>query len=343
MKNKLLFTIILAFIGLSTATNAQNVTIPDAKFKAALVGNSAINTNGDAEIQVTEAAAYTGAILVGSLGIADLTGIEAFTAIDSLNCHVNNLTSVNISACTALKSFNCDYNGLTSLNVSSNKLLIGLNCTNNPLTSLDVSANTALIGLGCGGNRIKSLDVSKNTALATLVCFYDSIESLDVSANTKLTYFDCSYNKLTKLNMKNGNNTNLMAGFGFNAKRNPKLTCIQVDDSAYMNANKSGAKDATASYNTHCLGTGIANLINDDEITIYPNPFSSQTTLQTSNPFNNATLTIYNSLGQTVKQIKNISGWSVTLFRDNLPRGLHFLHLTENNRTLAIDKLVITD
>ena len=31
------------------------VTIPDANFKAYLVGNSAINSNGDTEIQISEA------------------------------------------------------------------------------------------------------------------------------------------------------------------------------------------------------------------------------------------------------------------------------------------------
>jgi hypothetical protein len=39
---------------------AQIVHIPDANFKAALVGNSSINTNGDDEIQVSEAEAYDG-------------------------------------------------------------------------------------------------------------------------------------------------------------------------------------------------------------------------------------------------------------------------------------------
>ena len=37
---------------------APIVNIPDANFKAALVGNNAINTNLDSEIQVSEAAAY---------------------------------------------------------------------------------------------------------------------------------------------------------------------------------------------------------------------------------------------------------------------------------------------
>jgi hypothetical protein len=35
--------------------NAQIVSIPDANFKSALVGNPAINTNNDTEIQVGEA------------------------------------------------------------------------------------------------------------------------------------------------------------------------------------------------------------------------------------------------------------------------------------------------
>jgi len=78
-------------------------------------------------------------------------------------------------------------------------------------------------------------------------------------------------------------------------------------------------------------------------LNISPNPFSSQTVLQINNYLNNATLTVYNSFGQTVKQIKNISGQTVVLSRDNLASGLYFIRLTENNKTLAVDKLVITD
>ncbi len=78
-------------------------------------------------------------------------------------------------------------------------------------------------------------------------------------------------------------------------------------------------------------------------ITISPNPFSSQTNLHTNKVFKNATLTVYNLCGQQVKQIKNIFEQTITLNRDNLSSGLYFLRLTENNKTLAVDKLVITD
>ena len=57
------------------------VYIPDANFKAYLVGNSAINTNGDSEIQVSEATAFNGAIFCSNMSISDLTGIESFIAL----------------------------------------------------------------------------------------------------------------------------------------------------------------------------------------------------------------------------------------------------------------------
>ncbi len=76
---------------------------------------------------------------------------------------------------------------------------------------------------------------------------------------------------------------------------------------------------------------------------IYPNPFSTQAVLRADTSFHNATLSIDNCFGQTVKQIKNISGQTVTLNRDNLPSGLYFLRLTEDNKILSVDKIVITD
>ena len=39
--------------------NEKIVNIPDANFKGYLLGNTAINTNGDNQIQVSEAAAFS--------------------------------------------------------------------------------------------------------------------------------------------------------------------------------------------------------------------------------------------------------------------------------------------
>jgi hypothetical protein len=76
---------------------------------------------------------------------------------------------------------------------------------------------------------------------------------------------------------------------------------------------------------------------------ISPNPFSSQTVLETASQFHNATLTIYDSFGQTKKMTNNLSGQKITLNRDNLPSGLYFIRLTQDSKTLAVIKIIITD
>jgi hypothetical protein len=89
--------------------------------------------------------------------------------------------------------------------------------------------------------------------------------------------------------------------------------------------------------------SGITVLEQKQFLPFFPNPFISQTVLQTDQPFHNATLTVNNCFGQTVKQIKHISGQMVTLHRDQLPCGLYFIWLTQGNKLIASDKLVITD
>ncbi len=131
-------TTLLFFILTFQLTNAQIVNIPDANFKAALVGNSSINTNNDGEIQVSEAEAYTGSISVINRSIQDLTGIGAFTNITGLDCSSNELTTLNLSNNTSLLELRCSRNDLIFLDLSDNTNLIRLYCGNNPLTSLDM-------------------------------------------------------------------------------------------------------------------------------------------------------------------------------------------------------------
>lgn len=76
---------------------------------------------------------------------------------------------------------------------------------------------------------------------------------------------------------------------------------------------------------------------------VFPNPFQSQTVLQTAVPLHNTTLTIVNSFGQVVQERKGISGSSIALQRDNLPSGLYFIHLTENNKRILTEKVIIAD
>ena len=54
------------------------------------------------------------------------------TALTSLYCEYNQLTSLDVSNNTALTYLHCGSNKLTSLDISNNKLLEDLTCYNNP-------------------------------------------------------------------------------------------------------------------------------------------------------------------------------------------------------------------
>ena len=196
------FTLLLALVAIVTTAQAQVVlnetNFPDANFRKALVSKLGIS-EGD-EI-TAEKIATTTSIDVSQKGIADLTGIEHFTALTELVCNGNQLTALDVSQNTALIKLYCINNQLTSLDVSKNTALEHLNCPSNRLSSLDVSKNSALKGLNCSNNRLTLLNVSDCTALTFLDCSSNLITSLDVSKNTALTYLYCHSNQLTSLDV----------------------------------------------------------------------------------------------------------------------------------------------
>ncbi|WP_417291679.1 T9SS type A sorting domain-containing protein [Corallibacter sp.] len=128
-KQLLLLTFLIATA--SYSIHAQNVNIPDANFKAYLVGDPAINTNSDSEISVAEAQAFSGELLINGLSISDLTGIEEFINITRLDCYNNNLTSIDVSNNLALTRLHCSDNQIETLDISANTLITDIQCHNN--------------------------------------------------------------------------------------------------------------------------------------------------------------------------------------------------------------------
>ncbi|MDA8910490.1 hypothetical protein N9I21_01730 [Crocinitomicaceae bacterium] len=216
MKTTLLFLSVF----LSVSLFGQNVYIPDANFKAYLVGNPEINTNGDTEIQVSEASVYGGSILCDNLFISDLTGIEAFTSLTELFCEKNQLTSIDVSQNQSLELLVLYDNFLTDIDVSNNSELWVLNVgnfsslNNMQLTSLDVTNNPKLEGLNCQGNLIGSLDLSQNPLMEFLLCGSNLLTCLDITGTN-----------LAQYSFENPSETN------FYANMNPLLTCIEVSPS----------------------------------------------------------------------------------------------------------------
>ena len=153
-------------------------------------------------------------INVNEKSIADLKGIEYFTALNELNCSNDKLTALDLSANTALETLHCNNNQLTALDMSANTALRNLNCYSNQLTALDVSKNEALVLLNCSNNALSALDVKANTALSALYCYDNQLTALDVSKNMALEEMSCYDNKLTALDVSKNTALKILYCYG---------------------------------------------------------------------------------------------------------------------------------
>ena len=125
--------------------------IPDPNFEQALI-DLGIDKNGlTGDILRSEAEAAT-FIDITDAGVSDLTGIEAFINIESVQGDRNNIVTVDISNNTKLKQFHLNQNSLTSIDFSNNLLLEGVDLYSNNLTIIDLSLQTNLTAVAFGGN-----------------------------------------------------------------------------------------------------------------------------------------------------------------------------------------------
>tara|TARA_Y100000590_G_scaffold317944_1_gene359714 strand:+ start:267 stop:3701 length:3435 start_codon:yes stop_codon:yes gene_type:complete len=231
--------------------------VPDDNFEQALIdlGYDDVLDN----YVVTDNISGVTSLDVREKEISDLTGIAGFSALRSLYCFYNELTSLDVSANTALLYINCINNQLTTLDLSANTALLNLYCNNNQLTALDVSNNTALNGIGCSNNQLTALDVTSNTGLDYLNCGNNQLTALDVSANTTLYQLECDVNQLTALDVSN--NTALR-WFKFSSNQ---LTALDVNSNTsleYLNCknNQLTALDVSANTTLYQLECDVNQL-----------------------------------------------------------------------------------
>lgn len=340
-KTKLLLVLI---ISTCITVVGQNVNIPDANFKAFLLSNSSINTNGDSEIQVSEASGFNGGFNAVGLGITDLTGIEAFTNLSDFSAANNMLTSVDLSQNINLVEIRLSNNQLTSIDVSSLTNLIYLQLFNNPLTSLDVSNNLYLETLILNNALLTSIDVTNNpflrqlevsinqlisvnitglVLLEELYLFNNQITSIDLSTNPQLNFVRLDSNNLTSFNMANGNNGNINTFF---ADLNPNLSCINIDQG--FTPGSGWFKDATAIYSDNCSSLSVT----DFDITnfkIFPNPTSRWLQVETTE--NIKSLEVYTITGSQLRHIKS----SNTINVSELNQGVYFIKINSEKGSVT--------
>lgn len=248
MKKILLFLFLLTGIA-----HAQIVNIPDANFKARLLSASptvhvgsnvnpdssatpgvytTIDTNGDGEIQVSEAQSII-YLRVSTLGttatnhIASLQGIEAFTNLQTLYCSDNHLTNLNLNGMSNLKFVNSSKNWLTSISTIGCTALTGLSVQNNALTSIDVTTIPNLQTLTITHNSLTSLDVSSLQNIWIVEAGFNNMTSFSLSGKNFLTTLNLGYNQLTSVQL-----TALPHLYKVNVQNN-QLTDLDLSSVAY--------------------------------------------------------------------------------------------------------------
>ena len=228
---------ICLFISFNSKFNAQTyVTIPDANFVTWLQSHYPICMNGnqmDISCSWIQNEWY---VDVQNLYIADLTGIEHFINLTTLNCSNNQLTSLPVlpeslttlyigsnqltslpilppslitldcsvnqltnlpNLPTSLYRISCSYNNLISLPSLPNSLNYVV-CRNNPLTSLP-ALPSSLRELLCNNCQLTSLPVLPDT-LTVLWCYFNQLTSLPEFPTLYPFSLSCNNNQLTSLN-----------------------------------------------------------------------------------------------------------------------------------------------
>ena len=135
----------------------QKTYVPDNNFEQALINFGYDNILDDSVL--TSNISVIKYLNVSNLNISELTGIEDFILLDTLNCSFNLLSALDVSNNIELKWLGCSYNQLTSIDLSNNIYLKQFGAEQNLLNSIDVSNNINLITLICHSNQLNSADV----------------------------------------------------------------------------------------------------------------------------------------------------------------------------------------
>lgn len=212
-------------LGDDMSLDSDNFLQPITNTTFVLAANSQVGWTKNSDNTVTLTAANLAAMeevtsldLSTRSGLTDLSGIEYFTKLESLNCYRTGVTVTGIDAIKGLTklttlNFN-DCDKLTKLDVTSLTNLTTLSCNECAmLTTLNVQGLSQLETLDCSSSKITSLDVSASTNLTSLKCNANALTTLDVSALTNLETLWCNTNHLDELSLiENGKLTDLRCG-----------------------------------------------------------------------------------------------------------------------------------
>ncbi|MEM6720868.1 MAG: LamG-like jellyroll fold domain-containing protein [Bacteroidota bacterium] len=252
----------------------------DASGNTVPVGDAMSMGNGIADDNYVSTAAIETVTNLNlfSENIADITGIQDFTALTSFIAYDNNFSSIDLSANTNLQTINLSLTPVNSFTVGSNTNLTNLNvfgtglatfdisqcpnleilsCSFTPITSLDVTANTKLIQIFADETpNLSTIDITGLTDLIELRLDNSGIANLDVTTNTALQALRFEDTAISTIDLSN--NTALQSLFASNAS----LTSLDVSNNTglqFLGASNNSLEILDLSQNTALTSIFVQN------------------------------------------------------------------------------------
>ncbi|MGL2967164.1 T9SS type A sorting domain-containing protein [Flavobacterium sp. XGLA_31] len=178
-----------------------------------------------------------------------------------------------------------------------------------------------------------SLTNGSYITLANGITYQVTLSNINVIGGTRKQYYLHSSNMFVE-------NEIWIEGIGNN--RHPLMPTYEMffsDPYIYLTCS---AQNGVNVYN-HAIANGqttptdCSMLLSTDNFNLHtvnfiPNPATNQLTIVSDQPFENALLSLYNSVGQLVKKINNIYGNQIIITRENLSEGIYFAQLTQNEQ-----------
>lgn len=268
-RTMLSFLPVAAAFCFSVTVNAETEEIaidqqhfPDAVFREYI--SQQFDTDGSSSLSKEELEnAKTIDFMWGEYWVTDMTGIEYFTSLESLNCSSVGITQLDLKNNQKLKYLDCTYNSeLTALDVSYNANLEELHCYETGISELSVSSNSVLRRLDCNHTNISSLDVTNNKKLFALNCENTNVSQLDLSHNPELYEVYVTNTPMTQIDVtKNPELVHIrVSGTGItelNLKNNPKLAALYCSDTGIRQLDLSGNPQM---YEIFCYNTPLEKL-----------------------------------------------------------------------------------
>ena len=281
--------------------------VPDDNFEQTLINlgyddvlDDYVNTSAISGVQQLNNSDWVGTI-------SDLTGVEDFVSLTSLQAdnmevsqvdisnniylenlsiHSNNLTELDLSNNINLRNVIINDNQIEYINLENNSFLEWFIAGNNILSSIDLSNNSELLDLRLDGNRLTELNISNNTKLKELnvrnscsECSTMQISSIDLSNNLDLEVAQFYRNPLTSIDVSN----------------NPNLKLLDLNDISTFNgvidfSNNLALEEFVCSCNISYL-----DLSNNTELTSLSLSYNSLTQIDISNNLKLDQLNLFNN------------------------------------------------